>query len=81
MNFGGIQILCHASNQLKPACSFSSDFFSLTWAFTSDALPEGLVRELPSADEPQRMVTPDAPLVSIDDLEDLRRQLDALNST
>lgn len=45
----------------------------------SDALPEGLVHELPKADEFQK------PPVSgetncTDDLEDLRRQLDALNA-
>lgn len=48
--------------------------------FPSDALPEGLVRELPSADEPQKLPGSEPPLISIDDLEDLRRQLDALNS-
>lgn len=54
--------------------------FSLTWPFTSDTLPEGLVRELPSADKSQELPTSEAPLTSNDDLEDLRRQLEALNS-
>ncbi|GMY15120.1 ubiquitin-like modifier-activating enzyme 5 [Fagus crenata] len=49
-------------------------------AASSDALPEGLVRELPSADEPQKLLNLEAPLMSNDDLEDLRRQLDALNA-
>lgn len=57
-----------------------SQLFSLTWPFTSDTLPEGLVRELPSADKSQELPTSEAPLTSNDDLEDLRRQLEALNS-
>ncbi|GAV80774.1 ThiF domain-containing protein [Cephalotus follicularis] len=49
-----------------------------TDATSSDALPEGLTRELPRADEfqdPAAGVT----VSFVDDLEDLRRQLDALN--
>lgn len=50
--------------------------------FFVDALPEGLVRELPNADADESQhpppVEPAAP--SLDDLEDLRRQLEALNS-
>ncbi|KAH7528227.1 hypothetical protein FEM48_Zijuj05G0050100 [Ziziphus jujuba var. spinosa] len=46
---------------------------------SSAALPEGLTRELPSADEFH--TTPEAPDSAIDDIEDLRRQLDALNSS
>uniref|UniRef100_A0A2N9I9E3 Ubiquitin-like modifier-activating enzyme 5 n=1 Tax=Fagus sylvatica TaxID=28930 RepID=A0A2N9I9E3_FAGSY len=49
-------------------------------AASSDALPEGLVRELPSADKPQKLPNLEAPIMSNDDLEDLRRQLDALNA-
>ncbi|KAF3436879.1 hypothetical protein FNV43_RR19632 [Rhamnella rubrinervis] len=48
---------------------------------SSDALPEGLTHELPSADEFQTVCTPEAPVSAIDDIEELRRQLDALNST
>lgn len=44
----------------------------------SDALPEGLTRELPSADEYQTLPA-EAP-APIDDLDDLRKQLEALNS-
>ncbi|GFZ07899.1 NAD(P)-binding Rossmann-fold superfamily protein [Actinidia rufa] len=47
---------------------------------SSDALPEGLVRELPSADEFQRPTSPEETTNSVDDLEDLRKQLDALNA-
>ncbi|TKY55332.1 Ubiquitin modifier-activating enzyme 5 [Spatholobus suberectus] len=45
----------------------------------SDVLPEGLTHELPSADEFHK-ATLDAPVVDNDDLEDLRRQLEAINS-
>ncbi|XP_021818342.1 ubiquitin-like modifier-activating enzyme 5 isoform X2 [Prunus avium] len=48
-------------------------------AKSADALPEGLVRELPSADEFQKSPT-EAADATIDDLEDLRKQLEALNS-
>ncbi|PSR95941.1 Ubiquitin-like modifier-activating enzyme 5 [Actinidia chinensis var. chinensis] len=47
---------------------------------SSDALPEGLVRELPSADEFQRPTSPEETTNPMDDLEDLRKQLDALNN-
>ncbi|KAJ0111807.1 hypothetical protein Patl1_01216 [Pistacia atlantica] len=46
----------------------------------SDALPEGLTRELPSADEFQKSSVPGSTDTSVDDLEILRRQLDALNA-
>lgn len=46
------------------------------------ALPEGLVRELPSADEypTSTLSTSDAPNDTSDDLEELKRQLEALNA-
>lgn len=53
----------------------SSDFM-----FHADALPEGLTRELPSADEFQNASTSGSADAYIDDLEDLRKQLEALNS-
>ncbi|XP_024026306.1 ubiquitin-like modifier-activating enzyme 5 isoform X3 [Morus notabilis] len=47
---------------------------------SSDApLPEGLIRELPSADEYQTLPA-ETPVSHVDDLEDLRKQLEALNS-
>ncbi|XP_020226599.1 ubiquitin-like modifier-activating enzyme 5 [Cajanus cajan] len=46
---------------------------------SSDVLPEGLTHELPTADEFHK-ATLDAPVVDNDDLEDLRRQLEAINS-
>ncbi|XWS47807.1 hypothetical protein CRYUN_Cryun13aG0017100 [Craigia yunnanensis] len=56
-------------NELESTCGTSSD-----------ALPEGLTRELPSADEFQTAPASGATDTAIDDLEDLRRQLDALNA-
>ncbi|CAK9158768.1 unnamed protein product [Ilex paraguariensis] len=47
---------------------------------SSDALPEGLVHELPSADEFQKLPAPQQSTNLMDDLENLRRQLDALNA-
>ncbi|KAK8486403.1 hypothetical protein V6N13_029227 [Hibiscus sabdariffa] len=47
---------------------------------SSDALPEGLTRELPSADEFQKPQPSGATDTAVDDLEDLRRQLEALNA-
>lgn len=46
----------------------------------SDALPEGLVHELPSADKVQEPQLVGYTSVIPDDLEDLQRQLDALNA-
>ncbi|XVF08701.1 hypothetical protein REPUB_Repub07fG0026100 [Reevesia pubescens] len=52
-----------------------------TCGTSSDALPEGLTRELPSADEfPKPSASGTTTNTAIDDLEDLRRQLDALNA-
>lgn len=48
--------------------------------FHADALPEGLTRELPSADEFQNASASGSADAYIDDLEDLRKQLEALNS-
>ncbi|KAL6319580.1 hypothetical protein AAG906_014256 [Vitis piasezkii] len=47
---------------------------------SSDALPEGLTHELPTADEFEKQPTPETTFNSVDDLDDLRRQLDALNA-
>uniref|UniRef100_A0A803P861 Ubiquitin-like modifier-activating enzyme 5 n=1 Tax=Cannabis sativa TaxID=3483 RepID=A0A803P861_CANSA len=48
-------------------------------AKTSDALPDGLIRELPSADDYQTQPNEASASSNIDDLEDLRKQLEALN--
>ncbi|KAL8499434.1 hypothetical protein ACS0TY_022412 [Phlomoides rotata] len=46
----------------------------------SGTIPEGLVHELPSADEFQNPPATQEPTIPNDDLDDLRRQLEALNS-
>ncbi|WCJ36260.1 Ubiquitin-like modifier-activating enzyme 5 [Euphorbia peplus] len=48
-------------------------------ATSSDALPEGLARELPDADEFHKVPASETS-TTIDDLEELRKQLDALNA-
>ncbi|GFP99793.1 ubiquitin-like modifier-activating enzyme 5 [Phtheirospermum japonicum] len=47
---------------------------------SSGALPEGLVHELPSADEFQKPYVSEETTNSVDDLEELRRQLESLNA-
>lgn len=49
-------------------------------AQTRDVLPEGLVHELPSADEFQKPTAQEESINSADDLEELKRQLEALNA-
>lgn len=49
-------------------------------ARSSDALPEGIVHELPSADKFEKPPAAEEITDAMDDLEDLRKQLDALNS-
>ncbi|XP_022729974.1 ubiquitin-like modifier-activating enzyme 5 isoform X3 [Durio zibethinus] len=51
-----------------------------TCGSSSGALPEGLTHELPSADEFPKPPASRATDTTIDDLDDLRRQLDALNA-
>lgn len=52
----------------------------LTQLFLADTLPEGLVRELPTADEFQKPCDPQEMIDSVDDLDELRKQLEALNA-
>lgn len=47
---------------------------------SSDSLPEGLVHELPAAEEYKHASTVEQPASSADDLDELRRQLEALNA-
>ncbi|ONK72001.1 uncharacterized protein A4U43_C04F14620 [Asparagus officinalis] len=47
---------------------------------SSDALPEGLMHELPSSDRLQESPLAQETITISDDLEDLQRQLDALNA-
>ncbi|CAN1318291.1 Ubiquitin-like modifier-activating enzyme 5 [Linum perenne] len=46
----------------------------------TDALPEGLTRELPSADEFQKPLATEPSATNADDLEELKKQLEALNA-
>ncbi|XVF49626.1 hypothetical protein PTKIN_Ptkin04bG0028600 [Pterospermum kingtungense] len=68
----------HADNEWS--ISVVDDELESTCGTSSDALPEGLTRELPSADEFQKPSASGAVDTAIDDLEDLRRLLDALNA-
>ncbi|GLU12710.1 hypothetical protein SLE2022_293720 [Rubroshorea leprosula] len=52
-----------------------------TDAVSSDALPEGLIHELPVADKNDKLHAAGSTTdTATDDLEDLRKQLDALNA-
>ncbi|XP_011023998.1 PREDICTED: ubiquitin-like modifier-activating enzyme 5 isoform X1 [Populus euphratica] len=51
-----------------------------TDATSSDALPDGLTRELPAADEFQKFPAAEPATATFDDIEELRKQLDALNA-
>lgn len=48
--------------------------------FLTGALPEGLTHELPVADEFEKLPVSEASTNAADDLDDLRRQLEALNA-
>lgn len=52
----------------------------INYVFTLGAIPEGLVHELPSADAFEKPPASEETTAPIDDLDDLRRQLEALNS-
>ncbi|KAI4341342.1 hypothetical protein MLD38_026076 [Melastoma candidum] len=49
-------------------------------ASSSDVLPEGLARELPTADAHQNLSVAGSADASVEDLDDLRKQLEALNA-
>ncbi|OVA09533.1 UBA/THIF-type NAD/FAD binding fold [Macleaya cordata] len=71
----------HADNEWNISVVDDESELETTDAHTSsDALPTGLVRELPSADDFQKPPVPEETGNPIDDLEELRRQLDALNA-
>uniref|UniRef100_A0A0D9VG95 Ubiquitin-like modifier-activating enzyme 5 n=1 Tax=Leersia perrieri TaxID=77586 RepID=A0A0D9VG95_9ORYZ len=70
--------------QLKPARDAAAKAKMEAEASAADeySLPEGLVRELPNADSYQEPVAPvTSGAIDDDDLEELQRQLDALNSS
>ncbi|KAJ4961957.1 hypothetical protein NE237_021867 [Protea cynaroides] len=74
------EIPIHADNEWNISVDDSYDIEKTDLTSSSDALPEGLTRELPSADEFQILPVPEETSTSIDDLEELRRQLEALNA-
>lgn len=61
--------------------SYSTCWFSFFFSLSIlDALPEGLTRELPAADEFQKFPAAEPATATFDDIEELRKQLDALNA-
>ncbi|KAL2236143.1 ubiquitin-like modifier-activating enzyme 5 [Sesamum indicum] len=69
----------HADNEWNISVVDDSDVQDSS--ASSGALPEGLVHELPSADEFQKPpASAETTATPIDDLEDLRKQLEALNA-
>ncbi|XP_043705650.1 ubiquitin-like modifier-activating enzyme 5 [Telopea speciosissima] len=75
-----IECPIHADNEWNISVVDDSGIETTDFPNSSDVLPEGLTRELPSADEFQRLPVLEETNTSIDDLEELRRQLDALNA-
>ena len=69
----------HFQIRTKYISSYQPDTF-LHWNST-DILPEGLVRELPDADSYAEPAAPVSSSAIDDDLEELQRQLDALNAS
>ncbi|KAK6116964.1 hypothetical protein DH2020_049339 [Rehmannia glutinosa] len=79
-----------AEELVEPECLHEDNEWSISVVDDSDiqgpngsssgALPEGLVHELPSADEFQKPSVSEEISTDIDDLEDLRKQLEALNN-
>ncbi|XP_038708189.1 ubiquitin-like modifier-activating enzyme 5 isoform X2 [Tripterygium wilfordii] len=69
----------HADNEWNISIVDDSELETVDGT-TSDALPEGLTRELPEADEFPKFPALGGTSTSVDDIDDLRRQLDALNA-
>ncbi|GJY16389.1 ubiquitin-like modifier-activating enzyme 5 [Tanacetum coccineum] len=74
-----IEIPIHADNEWNISV-VDDDEVDVINGQSSDALPEGLVRELPSADVYQQPTVSKETVDTLDDLEDLKRQLEALNA-
>ncbi|XP_022994401.1 ubiquitin-like modifier-activating enzyme 5 [Cucurbita maxima] len=72
------EIPLHADNEWNISVVDDVEI-EIVGATSSDTLPEGLVRELPNADE-QHPPPTESTAPFLDDLEDLKRQLEALNS-
>lgn len=69
----------HADNEWNISVVDDSDPDSVE-ATSADALPEGLTRELPNADDFKMSPAPGPTDTSVDDLDLLRKQLEALNA-
>ncbi|PWA49010.1 NAD(P)-binding Rossmann-fold superfamily protein [Artemisia annua] len=74
-----IEIPIHADNEWNISV-VDDDEVDVINGQSSDALPEGLVHELPSADVYQQPAVSKETVDTADDLEDLKRQLEALNA-
>ncbi|KAI3673604.1 hypothetical protein L6452_39727 [Arctium lappa] len=75
-----IEIPIHADNEWNISVVDDCDA-NIVNTQSSDALPEGLVHELPNADVyEQQQPTTEESIENVDDLEDLKRKLEALNA-
>ncbi|XP_073007809.1 ubiquitin-like modifier-activating enzyme 5 isoform X1 [Typha latifolia] len=71
----------HLENEWNISVVDDSEVDLSSGCSTSNALPEGLVHELPTADKYQEPLVAEQAGTITDDLEDLQRQLDALNAS
>ncbi|KAL7602601.1 hypothetical protein Lser_V15G21338 [Lactuca serriola] len=74
-----IEIPIHAENEWNISVVDDCEV-DVVNAQTSDVLPEGLTRELPDADVYQQPMVSKESVETVDDLEDLKRQLEALHA-
>ncbi|CAI9283765.1 unnamed protein product [Lactuca saligna] len=74
-----IEIPIHAENEWNISVVDDCEV-DVVNAQTSDVLPEGLTRELPDADVYQQPMVLKESVETVDDLEDLKRQLEALHA-
>ncbi|KAJ6847931.1 ubiquitin-like modifier-activating enzyme 5 [Iris pallida] len=70
----------HMDNEWNICVVDDTEIIGSTSGQSIDTLPEGLTHELPIADKLQAPSTVEGTSAVIDDLEDLQRQLDALNA-
>ncbi|XP_050224175.1 ubiquitin-like modifier-activating enzyme 5 isoform X1 [Mercurialis annua] len=69
----------HADNEWNISVDDDNEPGMLDATTSADALPEGLMHELPTADEFQKFPVAEATTTTFDDLEDLKKQLESLN--
>ncbi|XP_022875580.1 ubiquitin-like modifier-activating enzyme 5 [Olea europaea var. sylvestris] len=70
----------HEDNEWNISVVDDTDLQGSDVGISSGSLPEGIIHELPSADEFQKPPVSEEPATPVDDLEDLKRQLEALNA-